>query len=252
MSASAQHPYFQNQMLNKIFNNLTTTSNVFGVWVTVGFFKVEQDTDPNTGQPIRPVKLGAEIGKAEGRHVRHRMFAIVDRTNLTMKVDVVNGQPLPEPGGPPIMLSTQPYLDPNNPYPPSGWYHIAGSTYYPGNGTPSDPAAIIGEYEGIPWKITQRTKLTCEYGTMPGTSVPRPVDVVVNQVQRFPGTGVPVFNVTSPTFKPNSSPFVVVPWERDTVTNTDLPPPQLGNPGPQPRFNPRDYPWVVRYFSIIE
>jgi hypothetical protein len=25
----------------------------------------------------------------------------------------------------------------------------------------------------------------------------------------------------------------------------------LGNPGPKPGFNPRDYPWIVRYFSII-
>src|SRR5262249_17934946 len=37
-------------------------------------------TDPTT----RPAKLGPEIGRAENRHTRHRLFAVVDRTNLTV------------------------------------------------------------------------------------------------------------------------------------------------------------------------
>src|SRR5262249_8491377 len=79
-----QPPIIANQMLSKTYNNLTTRSNVFAVWVTVGYFEVLEDKDPNTGEPVRPVKLGAEIGKAENRQVRHRFFAVVDRSALTI------------------------------------------------------------------------------------------------------------------------------------------------------------------------
>src|SRR5439155_12083332 len=63
---------------------------------TVGFFEVNDATTV-------PIRLGAELRRAENRHVRHRMFAIVDRSQLVQifpagQRPVTSATPIPTPG----------------------------------------------------------------------------------------------------------------------------------------------------------
>ncbi len=94
--AASTHPYIQTELLQKIANNVTTTSHVFAVWLTAGFFEV-QDIDAQ-GNPLVPPLILSEIGRDQGRHIRHRMFAIIDRSQLQLFRDtggtykVQNGQ----------------------------------------------------------------------------------------------------------------------------------------------------------------
>jgi hypothetical protein len=122
------HPYQRMEMLSKIFNNLTTRSNVFAVWMTVGFFEV----DDSSGF----AKLGAEIGRAENRHVRHRMFAIIDRTQLTC-FKTISTTPL-VPGANQVV-------------------NIAA--------TPTDPPTITDSRTGRQWALRDGTMLTYDPGS---------------------------------------------------------------------------------------
>jgi hypothetical protein len=247
---NAVNPFFKEEVLAKVANHLTTRSNVFAVWVTVGFFEV-------TSPPgVNPPQLGAEIGRAENRHVRHRMFAVVDRTNLllqqTAQFKDVAGNPVPSPVGglapaiasSPLPVSLRQAVNPD-----------ANPQTVELNGTTSGTTVVttVPYQRPVPpltwhmdWKIEVRTRIINPPNATPvrGTvllfdaGTPNEEAVVVTNVLAGGGPGrfkiEGIFNKPHSTNTPVSALF------------------QPGNPGPRARFDYRTNTALVPYVSIIK
>jgi hypothetical protein len=80
--------YFRLQNASRMTNLLTTRSNVYAVWITVGYFQVcpwygaGKTTSPVVYDTAHPdgYQLGQEIGSDTGDICRHRSFYMFDRT----------------------------------------------------------------------------------------------------------------------------------------------------------------------------
>ncbi|MEX2175437.1 MAG: hypothetical protein WD872_13830 [Pirellulaceae bacterium] len=81
-----RNPYFRYQALQKLGNNFTTQSNCYAVWMTIGYFEVEEHRPLPAMTTVIDVAhpdgyaLGQEIGYDTGEIVRHRAFYIIDRS----------------------------------------------------------------------------------------------------------------------------------------------------------------------------
>jgi hypothetical protein len=232
-------PYTQYELLSKMYNNVTTRSNVFAVWVTVGYFEVL--SDPVNGLQ-KPYKLGAEINKAENKNIRHRMFAIVDRTNLMNKIScqptATSGfaaSPIVKgiwPRGIPAAVTTASLVS------GSTWQvaALSGSTTVP---LPVGPSQALFWGEG--WNITNAPNLVIDPGLSteeyfaPTWSSTIPTQFTASfQNSHANGAQIAVPNTNSGT---------------GVTTYQTLVP---GNPGPLTDFNVGNFPGVVPYYNVID
>jgi hypothetical protein len=224
-----RNPYQRYELLNKLFNNLTTRSNVFAVWLTVGFFEVAQDVNGNyVGEQVRPVKLGAEVGKAEGRNVRHRLFAIVDRTNLQVwpTFDPISGTPTVQtrlktandvmPLNTPLQISS---INPANVDATKQWNLLV-------NGQISAAAPTVS---GANISNPDRS-----WAIQPGSVLTIDPDTDNEETVTVQGTAPNLFATFT---RPHGNGAIVI---------------SRGNPGPWPRYDPRKDTAVVPYFAVID
>ncbi|MGA2030904.1 MAG: hypothetical protein ABSG68_01500, partial [Thermoguttaceae bacterium] len=83
--------YFRYGPLQKLGSLVTTRSNVYAVWITVGYFQVTSWPSGADAQHPDGYQLGPELGADTGEVERHRAFYLIDRT---IPVGFLRGQDL--------------------------------------------------------------------------------------------------------------------------------------------------------------
>jgi hypothetical protein len=242
------HTYAKMALLQKIFNNITTTSNVFGVWWTAGYFEVVNES-------VRPAQLGKEIGRDEGRNVRHRFFAIVDRSglqlfnttavkdNFTMVATVTVGG----------IWNFATTYDVGDRVTYQGGYYKSIQTSNKGN-LPTDTNFWIKESTPVGGVETLRMF----FNPAPATGKANAVAYTLQAgmlLEIGSGGGGELVKVLSvlprddPT-NPLSYPSFTAAFTKSHGAGTVIV--YRGNPGPRPAYNPRRDSSVVMHMSVIE
>jgi hypothetical protein len=212
----APNPYFMNSLLGKIFNHITPRSNVFAIYCTVGFFGINNAA-------TQPPQLNAEIGLATNTNIRHHLFAIVDRTSLSLFTNDQSPQNLPRLGGTVTPITDATTSPPQSPLPasPVSLGLTVQVNVVPGlTGTTNPPSPATP----IPWSIQRYMTIV--------------VDTGVNQ------ESVVVQEIIGNSIKAN----FLRPHKPGAPINIP------GNPGPQPFFDPAaaGFAGVVPYWAIID
>lgn len=75
---SNTNPFFRYQQIQRVNNRVTTRSNVYAVWVTIGYFEVTRN--PAAPNALDNCEIGLELGSEGGSVQRHRSFYMIDRS----------------------------------------------------------------------------------------------------------------------------------------------------------------------------
>ena len=75
-----RNPFFRYRGMQHLSNMMTTHSNVFAVWVTVGYFEVEPNPTGVDAAHPEGYRLSREVGIDTGEIKRHRGFYLIDRS----------------------------------------------------------------------------------------------------------------------------------------------------------------------------
>jgi hypothetical protein len=80
--ANTSNPYTALESYMRLSDMTTTRSNVFAVWVTIGYFEANSSTNTNIPQSSDGIRyeLGVEKGLDNGTVKRHRAFYLIDRS----------------------------------------------------------------------------------------------------------------------------------------------------------------------------
>ncbi|MDW8242550.1 MAG: hypothetical protein RMJ88_05000 [Thermogemmata sp.] len=223
----ALHPYQSAEAARKIFNNLTTVSHTFAVWVTVGYFEVEQEISTSVSG-VNFTRLGREYYREVPGDSRFQFFAIVDRSMIA--IDPASYVAFRNGSGPLVHANQRPFFTTLKANAPAGSntltiYAPGGSGWSEGQAVPIQQGQLLVVGTGNAMEIVQVQAVGA-----------------VQPTGELPLTVSAVWPVSGATLSRSH-------YYGDCVSNV-VP----GNPGPQPYFDAHlpQYQSVVPFWTRLQ